>query len=161
MPRAAGYNHAMNKLLQNFLCAGSFALLAAGAAQAAEPYVSATIGGVISPGVYGRIDIGNAPPPPVVYAQPVIIQRPAVVVQQQPVYLYVPPGHQKKWGKHCRKYNACNQPVYFVNVDSRGKYRGRGDDRRDDDRRDDRGDRHNSHDDRGQGKGHGKGNKHD
>ena len=151
----------MNKLFKHVLCAGSLALLSAGAAQAADAYVNATIGGVISPGVYGRIDIGNAPPPPVVYAQPVIIQRPAVVVQQQPVYLYVPPGHQKKWGKHCRKYNACNQPVYFVNVDSRGKYRGRGDDRRDDDRRDDRGDRHNSHDDRGQGKGHGKGNKHD
>lgn len=143
----------MNNVLKNLLCAGSLALLASGAALAAEPYVSATIGGVISPGVYGRIDIGNAPPPPVVYAQPVIIQRPAVVVQQQPVYLYVPPGHQKKWGKHCSKYSACGQPVYFVNVDSRGKYRHRADDRR--------GGKHDGHDDRGHGKGHGKGNKHD
>lgn len=147
---APGYNRHMNKLFKNLLCAGSLALAATGAAHAAEPYVNATIGGVISPGVYGRIDIGNAPPPPVVYAQPVIIQRPAVVVQQQPVYLYVPPGHQKKWGKHCRKYNACGQPVYFVNVDSRGKYRHRGDDHR-----------QGRDDDRGHGKGHGKGNKHD
>jgi hypothetical protein len=26
----------------------------------------------------------------------------------------VPPGHAKHWNKHCRKYNACGQPVYFV-----------------------------------------------
>jgi hypothetical protein len=69
---------------------------------------------VQQPGVYGRIDIGGLPPPPVVYAQPVIIAQPAVVMQAQPVYLYVPPGHQKKWSKHCHRYNACGQPVYFV-----------------------------------------------
>ena len=33
---------------------------------------------------------------------------------RQPVYMHVPPGHAKDWGKHCRKYNACGQPVYFV-----------------------------------------------
>ncbi|MBL0728817.1 hypothetical protein [Piscinibacter sp. HJYY11] len=69
---------------------------------------------VAQPGVYGRIDIGNLPPPPVVYAKPVVIAQPAVVVPAQPVYLYVPPGHQKKWSKHCHRYNACGQPVYFV-----------------------------------------------
>jgi hypothetical protein len=66
------------------------------------------------PGVYGRIELGSLPPPPVVYAQPVIITRPAVVVQQPPLYLYVPPGHAKNWGKHCGRYNACARPVYFV-----------------------------------------------
>ena len=25
-----------------------------------------------------------------------------------------PPGHAKKWSKHCSAYNACNRPVYFV-----------------------------------------------
>ena len=70
--------------------------------------------GVNQPGVYGRIDIGNFPQPQVIYAQPMIIQRPAQYVQQQPVYLYVPPGHQKNWKKHCGRYNACGQPVYFV-----------------------------------------------
>jgi hypothetical protein len=30
------------------------------------------------------------------------------------VYLYVPPGHQKNWAKHCARYAACGQPVYFV-----------------------------------------------
>ena len=31
-----------------------------------------------------------------------------------PLSLYVPPGHQKNWGKYCGRYNACGQPVYFV-----------------------------------------------
>ena len=70
--------------------------------------------GINQPGVYGQINIGNLPPPPVVYAQPIIYAPPRVAVVQQPVYLYVPPGHQKNWGKHCGHYNACGQPVYFV-----------------------------------------------
>jgi hypothetical protein len=73
--------------------------------------VSVTIN---QPGVYGRIDIGNLPPPPVVYPQPVVIAPTPVAVYQRPVYLYVPPGHQKNWGKHCSRYAACGQPVYFV-----------------------------------------------
>ncbi|MCJ0762383.1 hypothetical protein [Variovorax terrae] len=112
---------------RNLLAAAGLALLAATAAQA-QPYVNATVGGALAPGVYGRIDIGNAPPPPVYYPQPVIITHPPVMVPQQPVYLYVPPGHQKHWAKHCARYNACGQPVYFVKVDERrGKWRGRED----------------------------------
>lgn len=86
----------------------------------AQTDVSVSVGGVIKPGVYGRVTIGNQPPPPVIYPQPVIVTQPvvvaqpAVVVQQQPIYMHVPPGHAKKWHKHCYKYNACNQPVYFV-----------------------------------------------
>ena len=68
--------------------------------------------GINQPGVYGRIDIGNMAPPPVVYAQPVLIAPAPVVVHQRPVYLYVPPGHQKNWRKHCAAYGACAQPVY-------------------------------------------------
>jgi hypothetical protein len=67
------------------------------------------------PGVYGRIEIGNnAPPPPVIYRQPVVIAHPPVVVAEPPMYLYVPPGHAKKWRKHCHKYDACGRRVYFV-----------------------------------------------
>lgn len=99
--------------------AACLSLLGLSAAQAGEAYVNATVGGVLSPGVYGRIDIGNAPPPPVLYAQPVIITRPPVLVHQEPLYLYVPPGHAKKWSKHCASYNACGRPVYFVKVDER------------------------------------------
>ncbi len=73
---------------------------------------------VNQPGVYGRIDIGNVPAPPVlVYSQPVVIAPPAVAVQQAPIYLHVPPGHAKNWRKHCGRYNACGQPVYFVHED--------------------------------------------
>lgn len=86
---------------------------------------------IAQPGVYGRIDIGNYPQPRVVYAQPVVIARPAYRAEQQPVYLYVPPGHQKRWSKFCGRYNACGQPVYFVQEDW---VRERYDDHRGDDR---------------------------
>jgi hypothetical protein len=142
----------MKNLKTPLLAAGFFALSAlwAGAAMAAGPYATATVEGALAPGVYGRIEIGNAPPPPLIYAQPVIIQRPAVVVQQQPLYLHVPPGHAKKWSKHCAKYNACGQPVYFVKVNGdddyeRGKHKHK--------------QKHKHHDDDDQGRGgkHGKG----
>ncbi|MDH4062365.1 MAG: hypothetical protein OEU94_16275 [Aquincola sp.] len=67
------------------------------------------------PGVYGRIEIGSAPPPPVLYPQPVLIRPvPVVAAPPPPLYLYVPPGHAKNWGKYCYRYNACARPVYFV-----------------------------------------------
>lgn len=100
-------------------------------ARAQVPYVSATVSGQLQPGIYGRIDIGNAPPPPLIYAQPIIIQRPAVLVQQAPLYLHVPPGHSKKWSKHCSKYNACGQQVYFVRVKGDDEYERRNYQRRD------------------------------
>ena len=99
----------MKKFTTCLLIAGA---LASGAA-VAQSSVGVSIG-INQPGVYGRIDIGNYPPPVLVYPQPVIIAPPPVMVQRQPIYLYVPPGHQKKWGKHCARYNACGQPVYFV-----------------------------------------------
>lgn len=109
---------------------------------AAETSVNVSIG-IHQPGVYGRIDIGNAPQPVLVRPQPVIIVNQPVAVQHQPVYLYVPPGHQKHWKKHCHRYNACGEPVYFVKEQwIRDRYaheqRIRREDYRDD-RRDDRG----------------------
>ncbi len=87
------------------------ALLAlAGSAHCADVAVSVTVG---QPGFYGHIDIGGMPPPQLVYARPVVIQQPVGVVYQ-PVYLRVPPGHEKNWRKHCQRYNACGRPVYFV-----------------------------------------------
>lgn len=90
--------------------------VAANVAIAATPYVSATVEGALVPGVYGRIEIGNAPPPPVLYQQPIVIVQQPVQAQQPPLYLHVPPGHAKKWSKHCGRYNACGRPVYFVKV---------------------------------------------
>ena len=100
----------INTHSSKWLAAAGFAVLAV------MPFANAMAQGALVPGVYGRIEFGTAPPPPVIYAQPVIIQRPVTVVQQQPLYLHVPPGHAKKWSKHCAKYNACGQPVYFVKV---------------------------------------------
>jgi len=85
-------------------------------AHAQNVSVNATITGEIVPGVYGHVVLGNRPPPPLVYAQPVVAV-PVVVAQpvpMEPLYLHVPPGHAKNWRKHCHEYNACNRPVYFV-----------------------------------------------
>ena len=65
-------------------------------------------------GYYGRIDLGNLSRPPVIYQEPMYVQRPTNYRTLEPMYLRVPPGHAKKWSKHCSRYNACGQPVYFV-----------------------------------------------
>ena len=132
------------------LAALSASLLATLPARAADVGVSVQIS---QPGVYGRIDIGRFPQPQVVVAQPVIIQRPVYVQQPQqmyrapePVYMWVPPGHRKNWRKHCREYNACGVPVYFVRDDWYDrKVKGHGRDH-DDDRKGKRGRGHDKHD---------------
>lgn len=114
-----------------------FATLLAGVAHATDVGVSVQVG---QPGFYGRIDIGNTAPPPVILREPIWVQRRPV--QVEPVYMRIPPGHQKNWAKHCAKYNACGMPVYFVREDwyeDRYSHHDQGD--RDDDK----------------GKGHGKG----
>lgn len=80
------------------------------ALQAADVGVSVSVG---QPGFYGQIDIGNYPRPVLISPQPIVIQRPVGVVYE-PIYLHVPPGHAKRWGSYCGRYNACNRPVYFV-----------------------------------------------
>lgn len=96
--------------MKPFLLAAALATLA-GAAMATDVGVSVSVG---QPGFYGRIDIGNVPQPQLIYTTPMIIQPVPMGVVRQPIYLRVPPGHAKKWGKHCHRYNACGQPVYFV-----------------------------------------------
>ena len=115
---------------------------------AAPSFAQTSVGvsvGINQPGVYGRVDFGNMPPPPVILPQPVIIAP--VAVQRPPMYLYVPPGHQKNWAKHCGRYGACGQPVYFVQESwVRERYEHEHEHERDRDG-----------DDRGHGNGHGKG----
>ena len=96
----------MKRILQ------ALALAAAAASPiAANAGVSVSIG---EPGFYGRIDIGGMPPPRLIYAQPVEVYRAPVGVVREPIYLRVPPGHAKHWSRHCREYDACDRPVYFV-----------------------------------------------
>ncbi|MES2103134.1 MAG: hypothetical protein V4634_03885 [Pseudomonadota bacterium] len=140
-------------------------LLAAALVAASASVFAADVGVSINfaqPGLYGRVDIGAVPSPQVVYTRPVIIQPVPVGVVREPLYLYVPPGHQKNWRKHCASYNACGQPVYFVQENwyrneyvprYREHWHGpeRHEERRDYDRRDDR-----RGDDRDHGRGHDK-----
>jgi hypothetical protein len=83
-------------------------------ALASEVDKGTPLSGLIQPGFYGHVDIGNGPPPPVVYAQPILIASSSASSHAEPIYLHVPPKHAKDWNKYCHKYNACNQPVYFV-----------------------------------------------
>jgi hypothetical protein len=100
-------------ILGGALAAFAFAA-AAPLANAGDVSVGVTISGEIVPGVYGRVDLSNRPPPPLLYAEPVIIVQPPPRVVVAPMYLHVPPGHAKNWRKHCHEYGACNRPVYFV-----------------------------------------------
>lgn len=125
-------------------------LLGSLAAHADTPVIDVKVSGELTPGVYGEVHVGNAPPPPVVYAKPVIIEQQPQRVEGRPIYLNVPPGHARDWARHCHEYHACNRPVYFVKSaeyepsyrDHRGrghKDEGRrGDGYRDGDRRDER-----------------------
>jgi hypothetical protein len=142
-------------------------------AQATDVGVSISIG---DPNFYGHIDIGNFPQPRVIYPEPVIIERGG---HYAPVYLRVPPGHAKHWSKHCRKYNACNQEVYFVqdswynnqyvpryrqqhgdhgrpDYGDRGRHDYKHDDKRD--KHEGKRDKHDDHPGKGHGNGNGRGN---
>ena len=80
-------------------------------ALAADVRVSVAVG---QPTYYGRIDVGSVPPPQVIYVQPVVIEPLPADGVRQPIHLRVPAKHAKNWRKHCRQYDACGQPVYFV-----------------------------------------------
>ena len=133
-------------------------LLVTALAATSTPALAANVGVSISvgqPGFYGRIDIGDVPRPVLVNPQPVVIQPLPAGVVRPPLYLHVPPGHAKHWRRYCHEYNACGEPVYFVEdkwyndvyvPHYRERHGGR------DERRDDRRDWHDDH-----GKGHDKG----
>lgn len=152
----------MFKILSGAGALLAMSLIAPNMVLAANVDVNINIG---QPGYYGRIDIGDFGRPQLIYSEPRVIYR--NVSPRDPVYLRVPPGHAKNWRKHCGKYNACGERVYFVQ-DSwyereyvpryQAKHQDRHehrDDRRDDDRHEVKHDKHDKKDN-GQGKGHGK-----
>ena len=139
-------------------------VLSAAAAQA-QVYIGASVNGVLAPGVFGRVDIGNlGGTPPLYSAQPVYVER---VPRAAPLYIYAAPYERSNWRRYCGRYDACGAPVYFVNVGRDGRwarpmrvanpprpvYRdrddhrwdGRRDDRHWEDRRDRRGDDRHGH----------------
>lgn len=99
--------------LKNLAIGATLAVIGS-AAMATHVGVAVTLG---EPGFYGRIVLGNVPPPRVIYSAPVVIDPQPMTVVRTPIYLRVPYGHEKHWDKHCRQYNACGQPVYFVQND--------------------------------------------
>jgi len=99
--------------MKKLLCAVLFTAIAA-PATAADIGVSVNIG---EPGFFGQIDIGNAPAPQVVYAQPTVVEAAPEFAAAPPIYLHVRPGYEANWKAHCHEYNACGRPVYFVRDD--------------------------------------------
>ena len=83
-----------------------------GISRAGDLGINVILSGQVAPGVYGQVQLGHGPAPPVVYAQPMLIEP--QLTPLPPVYLHVPPGHAKNWHKYCHEYHACNRPVYFV-----------------------------------------------
>ncbi len=75
----------------------------------AEVGISVNIG---QPNFYGQLDPNGYPQPQLIYRQPKAIGR--VPMNQPPVYMRVPPKQAKNWRKHCKKYNACDERVLFV-----------------------------------------------
>lgn len=100
------------------LALGILGASGAGAAQAqvmVMPYMNVTVGAPLASGVYGQIQFtSGAPVPPLYASMPVIIGHP--VAHARPMYLYVPDRHRLNWRRYCTRYNACRQPVYFVNA---------------------------------------------
>jgi hypothetical protein len=83
-------------------------------AQADDLGINVVLEGEVAPGVYGRVELGKGSRPETYYPQPMLIVQESRHPRYQPVYLHVPPGHAKNWGKHCNKYHACDRPVYFI-----------------------------------------------
>ena len=85
-----------------------FAAALAVASLSASAQVSITIG---QPGYYGRVDMGNFAPAPLVYGPPVLVSG---GYSGAPIYLRAPLSHRRNWSRYCGRYNACGQRVLFV-----------------------------------------------
>jgi hypothetical protein len=105
--------------MRRIIALGAGLLLGAGSLLARAGGIGISFGAVITgqivPGVYGRVVLGNAVPPPLVYSHPVMVAPvgPGIPVPA-PLYLYVPPLQARHWRRYCHVYHACRRPVYFV-----------------------------------------------
>ncbi|MGB9109958.1 MAG: hypothetical protein WCC39_14845 [Telluria sp.] len=89
------------------LCAAAFPALA-------QTNVSISVG---QPGFYGRVDLGDFAPRPVLYAAQPVIVRQSPYYAAEPIYLRVPYEHRRYWSRYCGRYDACGRPVLFVRDD--------------------------------------------
>ncbi|WP_051002407.1 hypothetical protein [Magnetospirillum molischianum] len=79
------------------------------------PNLAAGQGGTLTidqPVSYGRLELGDSPPPRLIYSRPKSIGP--ITMDRAPIYLHVPSGHARNWRKNCRRYDACGERVYFV-----------------------------------------------
>ena len=97
-----------------FAAALAATLAAAALAAPAQAQIGLSVN-VGEPNFYGRIDLGDAPPPRFVYRRPVVVE--GEVDGRDPIYLHVRPGYERHWRRHCGEYGACGQPVLFVRDD--------------------------------------------
>lgn len=97
-----------------FLLISTFLATQITPAFASDLGVNVILSGEVRPGIYGQVQLGNAPRPVLVYERPRVIVVNKRYAHEEPVYLHVPPGHAKHWDKHCREYHACSRRVYFV-----------------------------------------------
>lgn len=78
---------------------------------AASAQVSVSVG---QPGFYGRLDVGNFAPAPVLYGPRPVVIASGPVYGAAPIYLRVPRYQRLNWGRYCGAYGACGLPVLFV-----------------------------------------------
>lgn len=117
----------MRKLLLRklLLIATSLLLLPIASANAGDLGVNVIVAGELRPGLYGQVELGNAPRPRMVYDYPVMVREERVYRYAEPVYLHVPPAYISNWSHHCGYYHACGRRVYFVrSVEYDDYYRG-------------------------------------
>ncbi len=106
-------NVGVMKSMKKLLCVAAILTACASAsAFAGDVGVSITVD---KPGLFGRLDIGGIPGVQLVFAKPMLVAPPPFYAPTPaPIYLHVPPGYERHWRMHCRQYDACGRPVYFV-----------------------------------------------
>lgn len=109
----------MNRIALHVLAASALASAASLSlvTQAHAGDVSVAVN-VAVPGLFGQVTIGGDVPRPELIMPRAVVAVPVRVVvagpPPEPLYLHVPLGHEKHWAQHCREYDACGRPVYFV-----------------------------------------------
>ena len=75
-------------------------------------------------GTFGRVDLsGLKKKPKVINKKPIVIDTPALRARQKasgpvkPSYIFAPRVYYTGWERFCSRYDACAEPVYFIDHD--------------------------------------------